>query len=301
MVVVREATDSEAGSWLDGWRKRLHRWYARHDVGDEWVSRQVRRRLSNHLGSPFVFVLNADGEDVGILAAARIDGAGGPTTAITDLWVVAERRRRGYGSAALRWAETWAASHSKKLIVLTDPAEPSVAGRYPLRAQSMLKRASSVDLLPAALTGQPMTDAQFGPWWAKQLREYADSMVDSGMLPAAEAAARASAQLNEFLPDGRETADNTLWCLLSGTEVVATLWLGHHNEPGASWVHKVEVSESHRGRGYGRAAMLLAERHTVAGGDTHVALNVFAHNKVAINLYDALGYHTVDEHRSTNL
>jgi ribosomal protein S18 acetylase RimI-like enzyme len=36
-------------------------------------------------------------------------------------------------------------------------------------------------------------------------------------------------------------------------------------------------------------------------GDTHIALNVFIHNKVAINLYDALGYNTVDEHRSTNL
>jgi ribosomal protein S18 acetylase RimI-like enzyme len=44
--------------------------------------------------------------------------------------------------------------------------------------------------------------------------------------------------------------------------------------------------------------MRLAEQATLSSSDTHVGLNVFGHNTVAINLYQGLGYHTVDQSRS---
>lgn len=78
-------------------------------------------------------------------------------------------------------------------------------------------------------------------------------------------------------------------------------WLCHHREPGASWVYGVEVSERHRGQGYGRAAMIAGEQATLAAGDTHLSLNVFGGNAVATRLYERMGDQTVDQSRSIDL
>ena len=71
---------------------------------------------------------------------------------------------------------------------------------------------------------------------------------------------------------------------------VGHLWLRHHRQPGLSYVYDVEVAEEHRGRGYGRAAMLVAEVLTRNAGDGELGLHVFGPNAVARRLYLSLGY-----------
>jgi len=57
-----------------------------------------------------------------------------------------------------------------------------------------------------------------------------------------------------------------------------------------AWVNNVEVDEEFRGHGYGRRAMMLAEREAAARGMSSVGLNVHGQNAVARGLYDSLGY-----------
>ena len=59
---------------------------------------------------------------------------------------------------------------------------------------------------------------------------------------------------------------------------------------GRAYVYDVEVDEAHRGRGHGRALMLLAERSALAAGRPLLGLHVFAGNTPAIGLYESLGY-----------
>ena len=61
----------------------------------------------------------------------------------------------------------------------------------------------------------------------------------------------------------------------------------------AFWVWEVVVDEQHRGRGLGRAAMLLAEEQARAAGAVELGLNVFGYNTVARALYESLAYETV--------
>jgi len=61
------------------------------------------------------------------------------------------------------------------------------------------------------------------------------------------------------------------------------------------------VHEGYRGKGYGRAAMVIGERATLDAGDTHLALNVFGHNHIAISLYNGMGYRAYDAGRSVDL
>ena len=70
------------------------------------------------------------------------------------------------------------------------------------------------------------------------------------------------------------------------------LWVAERAVDGVQvlWIYEIQVEEQLRGRGYGRAAMLLAEDEARRRGIDRVALNVFGGNEVARNLYRSLGY-----------
>ncbi len=78
----------------------------------------------------------------------------------------------------------------------------------------------------------------------------------------------------------------------AGGETVGNLWLAEREDsfqPGL-FVYNVFVEDAHRGRGYGKAAMLVAEEEARRRGLERVALNVFGGNAVARELYLSLGY-----------
>jgi ribosomal protein S18 acetylase RimI-like enzyme len=165
----------------------------------------------------------------------------------------------------------------------------------------MIRELSGGTQLPGGVTGREMTGPEFSAWRAESVADYAAQMAESGSTTPEEAAAASAAQFDQLLPGGLGTPGHSFLCLEAGGEVVATNWIAHHRYPGTSWVYGVEVSEGRRGKGYGRAAMVIGEQSTLAAGDTHLALNVFGHNTVAISMYEAMGYRTYDEGRSAEL
>jgi ribosomal protein S18 acetylase RimI-like enzyme len=56
------------------------------------------------------------------------------------------------------------------------------------------------------------------------------------------------------------------------------------------FVWNIRIDESHRGRGVGKQAMLLAEAEARTRGLTHIGLNVMGGNETARQLYRSLGY-----------
>jgi GNAT superfamily N-acetyltransferase len=307
MIVTRVATDRERQAWLRDWQARLASGYTGPDVPAGWVSAQVDRRVAAFVSAPeSVLQMMTDGNELtGLLAVSAVEQDGQQSTVVSDIWIAPVHRRRGFGSLALGKAEEWArARRAREIRLMTDPAQPSHAAlfvAYPVRALQMIKELSGLGVLADGLRGRPMTDAEYGEWRAEAVRGYAADIVESGSMQPEDAATAAAAQTDQLLPNGLSTANHTFLCLCAGEEVVATNWIGHHYEPGVSWVYAVEVHEAHRGKGYGRAAMILGERATLDAGDTHPALNVFGQNHVAISLYNAMGYRAYDAGRSVDL
>jgi GNAT superfamily N-acetyltransferase len=120
---------------------------------------------------------------------------------------------------------------------------------------------------------------------------YVQSRIEAGESPEA-ARATAAAQHDVLFPGGRPAEGQHLMDVLDGDEVVGLLWMGRPLGGAAStwFVYFVEVAESRRGRGYGRAAMEAAEAWTREHGGTRIALNVFGPNTVARSLYDSMGF-----------
>lgn len=140
-----------------------------------------------------------------------------------------------------------------------------------------------------------MTDAEFDAWHQRAVESYAEQIARARGGPIEQARERARAADAQLLPDGRSTANH--WLLMicdNGGASVGTLWIGPHAERSdAAYIYAIDVDESRRGEGLGRAAMLAAEELVKAAGFQAIGLNVFGFNDVAQNLYTSLGYRVV--------
>ncbi|WP_169512953.1 GNAT family N-acetyltransferase [Actinopolymorpha alba] len=304
MIELRPASTAETAHWQAQWEARHRAWCAAQDLAEEdvaghfaWIA-DWRARASE---SP-VLALVALGEVVGFAALSVYDDPTRRRATIDDLYVLPAHRRSGFAIAALTAIEQWCRDQGAVRINTTvdpgDPAQDAVFRSYTVISQRMSLVLAEPPLpLPEGLTGRPMTEAEFDVWWDAEVAGYADSIASSGTLPPGEAKARAVAQVAELLPDGLHTKDHSLSILEADGAQVATIWIHHHRRVRASYIYSVAVEPAQRGKGYGRAVMWLAARRSLEAGDQVLALNVFGHNTVAINLYTSLGYRITDQSR----
>jgi GNAT superfamily N-acetyltransferase len=98
--------------------------------------------------------------------------------------------------------------------------------------------------------------------------------------------------MERLFPGGAPSAEQLVFVLEAEGGAVGELWLCEREDLGLRvlFVYDVHVDESHRGRGYGKAAMLLAEEEARRRGIERLALNVFGRNTTARRLYQSLGY-----------
>ncbi|MEU5402935.1 GNAT family N-acetyltransferase [Streptomyces sp. NPDC005963] len=226
----------------------------------------------------------------------------GPTVGtIRSLHIDGPDRRRGRGTVAALAAEEVLRSWRCTQIQVSIPPHAVEAARlatalgYVERSRNMSKVLTDrPPSLPQGLSARPMTADEYALSSRTGLEEYARNWADRGFSPQ-EARAKAEADLAAALPDGLATAGVRLEILLSEAEAVGHLHLGQHEvRPGehGSFVYDVEVVDRWRGRGYGRALMLLAEAGAWADGTRLIGLHVFAGNAPALALYESLGYET---------
>ena len=154
------------------------------------------------------------------------------------------------------------------------------------------------------LSLRPISDAELTRWLADRRGEYVQSRIASGE-PAEIAEANAAESYARLFPGGTPAAGHEIFVLVEDNDAddggpgapdpggaVGTLWLGPYpdNRAGAVWVWNIDIDAEHRGRGLGRAGMLLAEDEARRRGAHEIGLNVFGFNDVAIGLYRSLGY-----------
>jgi len=137
-----------------------------------------------------------------------------------------------------------------------------------------------------------MRGDEFEDWLPRVRDGYADGMVEHGGMSEQAARAKAEADTKALFPDGKPVPEQSVYVLEAEGAPVGVLWVAQRELDGAQalWVYEIQVDEELRGRGYGRAAMLLAEDEARRRGIGRVALNVFGGNEVARGLYRSLGY-----------
>ncbi|MEF2977008.1 GNAT family N-acetyltransferase [Subtercola sp. YIM 133946] len=141
------------------------------------------------------------------------------------------------------------------------------------------------------VTLRPMPDEVMRSWLDTSNAHYEAERVANGDSPE-EAARRARESREQYFPGDQPIASHAVFEVLAGGEPVGVLWLGPLTDerPDEWWVFDIEIDEAHRGQGYGRATMRLAETAARERGAVKLGLNVFGSNTVAQSLYTSLDY-----------
>jgi ribosomal protein S18 acetylase RimI-like enzyme len=139
---------------------------------------------------------------------------------------------------------------------------------------------------------RPMRDDEFRTWLPLMRERYAEDMIRDAGLPPERANAKAADDVERLFPGGQPSNEQLVFVIQAEGEPVGDLWLAERDEgfqPGM-FIYDIRVDEGHRGRGYGKAAMLFAEEEARRRGQGRIVLNVFGRNEVARRLYRSLGY-----------
>jgi ribosomal protein S18 acetylase RimI-like enzyme len=139
---------------------------------------------------------------------------------------------------------------------------------------------------------RPMTTEEFDAWVPGAIEAYAADHVRAGSKQPDTALESAKQEFDTLLPHGVETPSHHLLTATVDDTSVGILWLHipDGQTPPRVFIYDIEVDESARGRGYGRAIMLAAEDYARSYGADTIRLHVFGDNTVARSLYDSLGY-----------
>lgn len=240
-----------------------------------------------------------NGRPVGALEIGTEPGSDGATGALRSLRIDEPVRRRGRGTIAALAAEEvlrgWGCTQVRASVGADNLAGQRLTAAlgYTERSRNMIKQLpADPPELPAGLTARPMTTEEYAAWEDGAIAGYAESLVSRGTPP--ESALRAARVSHaRHLPQGLATEGARLSHLIHEDERVGFLWVARFEmDPGqvVGYVFDVAVDERFRGRGYGRALMLQAERLALSAGETRLGLHVVTANTPALRLYESLGY-----------
>lgn len=137
---------------------------------------------------------------------------------------------------------------------------------------------------------RPFESGELAEYQAKLRSRYSADLERSGMTRR-EAEANVERNFARLFPGGALAPGQHAGRVIVDGEEVGVLLVGlAGDEPDRWYVYDVEIDEQARGRGFGRAAMLLAESMARGNGAVTLGLNVFAFNAIARSLYRSLGY-----------
>ncbi|MEU2711544.1 GNAT family N-acetyltransferase [Streptomyces sp. NPDC007205] len=287
--------------WQKDFERRLRTRYTAAGLAAA-AAESMLEKACDGIGDWTVAEITDAGNRVGHVAVVVTDRGGALAGRIGDLRVDAAHTGRGHERAARDWAEGWCAQHGARLldIRLTEPAG-ELFDDYGVRGQLRMRRIGSPPEPLDGVTARPMTHAEYPEWLASEKVAYAGDIVRAGALSPEEAVRKSDRDFAELLPEGLATPDTTLLVLEAAGEQIGTGWLKHGYLDGVTYGYSLYIQERHRGKGYGRAAMVAGEQATLAAGDSALMFTVWGGNEVAMNLYTSAGYQVVEENRSIDL
>jgi ribosomal protein S18 acetylase RimI-like enzyme len=145
-----------------------------------------------------------------------------------------------------------------------------------------------------------MTQPEFDAFLKRSIPEYAEDKVRAGNWTEAESLERSRKEFEELLPQGLNSKDNFLYTLHTENEAVGLIWMKVFS-PDRAFIYEVYVEERFRGKGYGKSIMLMLEDKAREMGLNTLGLHVFGSNRIARNLYEAIGYEITNVNMSKTL
>ncbi len=140
----------------------------------------------------------------------------------------------------------------------------------------------------------PMDEAQFRESLERGVVRYATDMTRRGLWTEAAAGETARAEFAQLLPEGRQTANHRFRTIVDGESGarVGESWctVRLHGGKLQYWVDWLMIEETHRRKGFGRAALRALTEEAAAEGAEQIGLYVISDNLPALTLYEDVGF-----------
>ena len=145
----------------------------------------------------------------------------------------------------------------------------------------------------------PMSEQHYPAYCACFIEEYAQDLASNQGHDLATARHKAEASLLRYLPQGVASAGHHLLCILPAEGAVAPaeeeplgyLWHAIDSDGAATFIYDFYTLPTHRGLGYGKAAMAVLEAELKCLGVSQIKLRVAHDNPRARALYEEIGFH----------
>lgn len=138
---------------------------------------------------------------------------------------------------------------------------------------------------------RPMRANEYSAYLDYFIPDYAAEISANYGLSDIEARAQATRETDEDLPQGVETADQALLCIISGADtVIGYIWYRPDLAARSAFISDFHILDSQQGNGYGKQALALLEAELAGSGITQIKLRVAADNKRAKHVYDVSGF-----------
>lgn len=135
-----------------------------------------------------------------------------------------------------------------------------------------------------------MTQPELDEYLKTAIQTLADELMRANNWSADQSMSASLQSFNSLLPGRRVDSPNqSLRTIVADGNKVGSLWFGVRGK-NESFLYDILIFPSCRNKGYGQAAMRAMEDELRKMGITSVALNVFAHNSTASEMYRKLGY-----------
>lgn len=141
---------------------------------------------------------------------------------------------------------------------------------------------------------KPIDEKTYEEFFVKMVKLYAEESITAGRWNEDNALELAREESTKLLPKKDKTKDNYLFNIMNDSKVVGYIWAGC-NDPKRNevFIYAFEISEEYRGKGFGKKGFSLMEEELKKLGFSIIKLHVFEQSKVAINLYNSVGYKQV--------
>jgi len=144
----------------------------------------------------------------------------------------------------------------------------------------------------------PMPEEVYGDYHQVLVRDYAKDKVAAGTWAAEEADKLAIESIDGLLPDGVRTENHHLFSIETADkgQKIGYFWVFFDPTQAdkEGFIYDFLVFEELRGQGFGGKALESLNLKAKELGMKKISLHVFGHNRVAIGLYNKLGFETTD-------
>ncbi|MFC5705641.1 GNAT family N-acetyltransferase [Aeromonas eucrenophila] len=142
----------------------------------------------------------------------------------------------------------------------------------------------------------PMSEQHYPIYCAYFIEDYAQDLASNHGHDLPTARHKAELTLRQSLPQGVATPGHSLLCIVPAQESGAReeplgyLWHALQADRGETFICDFYMDPTHRGQGYGKAAMAVLEAELKAIGVDQIKLRVAQDNPRALALYQELGF-----------